>query len=214
MTPSLAPAAEKTPTLPVVLWLCSSALLSLGLTRPVIQIDVNIEGVLRDALDRQPAIGLLLQERGFKLADVASKLPPTNSTRQSVVSSAMKLYRLKCFTAATLILLFSIVVPLGKQAVLLFVLLSPDGNSKNLVSAASALHKWAMLDVFVLSMVVLALSSATAWNALLLDGFYWFLGYVFTAGVLAVLLSRRVKLSLHASANHQPNEPLREVNRV
>ena len=38
----------------------------------------------------------------------------------------------------------------------------------------------------------LALSSASAWDATLLDGFYWFLGYFFMAGVLGLLLAKRM----------------------
>src|SRR4029077_8854470 len=108
----------------------------------------------------QPVVGLLLQERNLKIADIASKLPPSSLTRQSIVSSAMKLYRLNCYTAATLILVFSIIIPIGKQVALLIVVLLPHGSSKKLSSVIQGVHKWAMLDVFVLSMVVLALSSA------------------------------------------------------
>jgi uncharacterized paraquat-inducible protein A len=125
------------------------------------------------------------------------------------VSSATKLYRLRCYTAATLILLFSIVVPIGKQIALLILVLFPQGGFKKLSSVTSAVHKWAMLDVFVLSMVVLVLSSATTWNAVLLDGFFWFLGYFFTAGTLGVLLSQRFKSVRHPSTNQRSNELLR-----
>jgi hypothetical protein len=175
-----------------MLWLCSTALLALGLTRPVIQLAVNVESVLQDALDRQPVVGLVLQEHGLNITDIASKLPPTSFTQQSIVSSAIKLYRVKCPTAATLILLFSIIMPIGKQAVFLAMLLAPRGSSQKLGSTITMVHKWAMLDVFVLATVVLALSSASAWNATLLDGFYWFLGYFFLAGVLGLRLAKQL----------------------
>jgi len=51
------------------------------------------------------------------------------------------------------------------------------------------LHKWAMVDVFVLAMVVLMLSSAAAWSATILDGFYWFLVYFVLAAILGFLVS-------------------------
>lgn len=185
---------------PLALWVCSAILLSLGLTRPVIQIAVHVEGVLQEALDRQPIIGLMLQERGLNVADIASKLPPSSLTSQSVVSSVVKLMRLKCYTAAVLILLFSIVVPIVKQIALLLVAVLPPDVSTRLSSATQAVHKWAMLDVFVLAMVVLALSSATSWNAALLDGFFWFLGYFFTAAALGMVLSRRLKSAAKPAA--------------
>jgi hypothetical protein len=176
---------------PAVLWISSTFFLVLGLSRPVVEIAVNVEGVLKDAIDQQPVIGLLLQERGFKLSEIASRLPASSSTRQSIVSSAIKLYRLKCFTAATLIFLFSITVPICKQFAFLSALWLSSRTFKRPLAITRAMHKWAMLDVFVLAMVVLTLSSATAWSAVLLDGFFWFLGYFFTAGALGLLLSRR-----------------------
>jgi hypothetical protein len=179
--------------LPLVVWVCSAVLLSLGLTRPIIEIAVNIEGVLQDALDRQPIVGLMLQEHGLNVANIASKLPPSNVTRKSIVSSVANLMRLRCYTAATLILLFSVVVPIAKQLALLLVVVLPPEASARLNGVTRAIHKWAMMDVFVLAMVVLALSSATAWNAALLDGFYWFLGYFFTAAALGLLVSRRLR---------------------
>jgi hypothetical protein len=190
----------------LALWLISASLLALGLTRPVIEISVNVEGVLRDAVDHQPIVGLLLQEKGIKLNDLVSKLPPSSVTRQSITSSAMKLYRFEAYSAATLILIFSIIIPITKQIALLIVVLFPFGRSGQINAVTKAIHKWAMLDVFVLAMVVLALSSATAWNAVLLDGFYWFLGYFFSAGALGILLTRRFKTSGHLAAAADPNE--------
>jgi hypothetical protein len=201
--------ANNTSTFHLALWICSAALLAFGLTRYVIQIEVSIEGVLSDALDRQPAIGLLLQERGFKLSDVAPKLPPANTTRQSVISSTKRLYELKNYTPATLILIFSIILPILKQTLLLILLFFPRHSSKLLLSTFTVIHKWAMLDVFVLAMVVLALSSAAAWHATLLDGFYCFLGYIFTAGLLGfLLLSQRSRSSHERSVDHQSKELL------
>lgn len=175
-----------------IAWLLSTALLVFGLTQPVVEISVNVEGVLRDALDRQPVLGLLLQEKGLNISEISSRLPPSSQSQQSVVSSAVKLYRLECYTAATLILLFSIVVPVCKQLALLAMIMIPQGKLSQVAAVTTAVHKWAMLDVFVLAMVVLVLASASAWTATLLDGFYWFLGYFFTAGLLGVALSRRI----------------------
>ena len=62
-----------------LLWATSTVFLVLGLSRPVIEVAVNVESVLKDAVDRQPIIGILLQERGIKLSELASKLPPSTS---------------------------------------------------------------------------------------------------------------------------------------
>lgn len=171
-------------------WAACTLLLVAGLSRPIIQISVNVEAVLKDAIDHQPIVGLLLQEKGFKLSDIASKLPPTSTTTQSILSSVAKLYRIGSFSAATLILLFSVFTPIVKQFVYLRVIVSGSEKRFRYLHWTKLLHKWAMVDVFVLSMVVLTLSSATAWDARLLDGFYWFLLYFVFAAFLASLVSR------------------------
>ena len=173
-----------------LLWATSTVFLVLGLSRPVIEVAVNVESVLKDAVDRQPIIGILLQERGIKLSELASKLPPSTSTRQSICSSVVKLYRVKCYTAATAILLFSILAPIVKQIALLLTLILPAERAQRISRFTQAIHKWAMLDVFALAMVVIALSSAAAWKATLLDGFLWFLAYFATAAVLGAVVAR------------------------
>ena len=110
----------------------------------------------------------------------------------------IKLYRLKCYTAATLILVFSIIIPICKQCTFLLSFWLANKGFKRPLAITQAMHKWAMVDVFVLAMVVLTLSSATAWSADLLDGFFWFLGYFFTAGALGIVLSRQI------AATHSP----------
>jgi paraquat-inducible protein A len=186
--------ADREPIFPAALfalWFVSAILLSLGLTRPLLAIDINIEGVIRDTLEQQPIVGVVLQERGIVVADLASKVPPSSSTRQSIVSSTIKLFRLNAKISAVLILVFSIVMPICKQVALLLLLILSPQNGKKILPTLVAIHKWAMLDVFVLSSVVLALSSGSSWNATLLDGFYWFLGYFIAAAALGRLLARR-----------------------
>lgn len=182
------------PLLLVVLWLCCTILLGFGLTRPVIGITANIEGVIRDTLESQPVIGLMLQERGIKLSDIGSKLPAPKMTTQSVISSASKLYHLGNYTAAALIFMFSIILPICKQVILLASLASSPGNPNRLANTVISIHKWAMLDVFALSIVVISISSSSSWNASILDGFYWFLSYFFAAGILGEMLSRKIGL--------------------
>lgn len=178
----------------IAFWLCCTILLGFGLTRPVIGITANIEGIIRDTLESQPVIGLLLQERGLKLSDIASKLPTPSMTSQSVISSASELYRLGNYTAAALICVFSIMLPICKQVILLAALASSHDSSNRLANIVISIHKWAMLDVFALSLVVISISSSSSWNASILDGFYWFLSYFFATGILGEILSRRMGL--------------------
>ena len=173
----------------IALWMVTTVFLVMGLCRPVIEISVNVESVLKDAINQHPVVGLLLHEKGLKLSEIASKLPPTSSTQQSVVSSIKKLYGIGSFTAATIILLFSVMFPILKQTIYLIAMLD-KGNTKQFVSWSTALHRWAMVDVFVLSLVVLTLSSAAAWSSRLLDGFFWFILYFFTAAILGSIVKR------------------------
>jgi uncharacterized paraquat-inducible protein A len=105
----------------------------------------------------------------------------------------MKLYRLGSHLAASLILIFSIIIPIIKQTILCFAVMLPAHGLGKLSRVIQSIHKWAMLDVFVLSMAVIALSSAAAWSAVLLDGFTWFVSYIFSAGVLGILIARRCR---------------------
>lgn len=166
------------------IWALSSILLLLGLFRPIVEISVSLEDVLKDASRKHPAVGFMLQERGVNMAELASKLPPSNTTRQSIVSSVKELFRLGSYSAALIVLVFSVVLPITKQVVFVLSLLG-GSDSRRVLPWVATVHKWAMVDVFVLAMVVLTLSSATAWNAKLLGGFYWFLGYFFLAAFLA-----------------------------
>jgi len=135
------------------LWLVSSFALGLGLARPIVEISVDVKTVLKNAIDRQPIIGLLLKEKGFDLGQMADKLPPSSSTRQSILSSVAELYRVGSLTAATIVLLFSVITPIVKQLVLLIVLLGGGRRAKPAFRLVQHLHKWAMVDVFVLAMV-------------------------------------------------------------
>ncbi len=116
---------------------------------------------------------------------VAAKLPiigelALHETTQSIVKTIQTLHENDNTLVAFLILFFSIVVPVIKAVVLLFVLFA-----KRLTNRA-ALHrfvyiigKWSMADVFVVGVFLafLATKSNESVHAQLHSGFYYFLAY-------------------------------------
>ncbi len=168
------------------LWIISSVLLYFGLTEPIIALAVEPKIVIEGMIREQPVIAILLRQQGYDIQALMGLIPDTVPTEQSIVSSVQELFRLNSVIPASVILFFSIITPILKQVIfgLYFVL---RGEAVRLVAGlVGAIHKWAMLDVFVLSIVIVALSSQSGWSATLLPGLYWFLGYFFTAAMMMV----------------------------
>ena len=161
----------------IFLWMFCSFLLVLGLSIPIIKISVGLEVVIKDAMDKQPAIAIFLQEYGIKVGELTAKLPPTNESSQSIISSTWKMFKMGSPMAGIIILSFSIVTPILKQIVFLFAVIGTKESRLRWVTIAKNLHKWAMVDVFVLSMVVITLSASSGFSAHLQLGFYFFLLY-------------------------------------
>jgi paraquat-inducible protein A len=96
-----------------------------------------------------------------------------------------------------LILFFGIVIPLLKSVFIFMVLLSKNPQPFY-VAFVNAISKWAMADVFAISIFV-AFLGANAMNntkAVLQDGFYWFSAYVLLSAAIGWLLTRMVKNQL------------------
>jgi hypothetical protein len=111
---------------------------------------------------------------------------------RSIISSVQRLYEVGSPLPATLILLFSVIVPLGKAALVAWAMFVKDA-----VRRARTLHfveliaKWSMADVFVVALFIayLAAKASTtvpgpsASPALVVftahfgPGFYWFTAY-------------------------------------
>lgn len=113
---------------------------------------------------------------------------------RSIVGSVRHLYEVRSPTAATLILLFSVVVPFAKAA-MVFVALFFVGDAvrrQRMLQFVEAIAKWSMADVFVVALFIAYLAvqaSQTppgdpnvpppllAFTANFGPGFYWFAGY-------------------------------------
>jgi len=112
---------------------------------------------------------------------------------RSIVGSVRHLYSVGSYTAATLILLFSIIVPLTKSLLVTWAVLqsNPEVRRRRLFFV-EAIAKWSMADVFAVAVMIAYLaaqasqsaSGSTAiieFDASFGSGFYWFAGYCLTS---------------------------------
>ena len=118
--------------------------------------------------------------------------------KRSVLGLLERLWTDQNYWPFTLILLFGILIPLLKSAIIYYILLVREHQVKwrRLVDFIS---KWAMADVFAVSILVAFLGANAMQNtkAVLEPGFYYFSGYVLLSGVVAMLCR---KLPLASSA--------------
>jgi paraquat-inducible protein A len=99
---------------------------------------------------------------------------------QSIVQTVETLYTNNNKLVAFLILLFSIIVPIVKAVILLFVLFVKQlSNRQSLFRFVEIIGKWSMADVFVVGVFLafLASKSNDGFHAELHNGFYYFLAY-------------------------------------
>jgi hypothetical protein len=112
---------------------------------------------------------------------------------RSIVGSVRRLYEVGSPVPATLILLFSVIVPLGKGALVAWAMFMADGgHRRRTLGFVQAIAKWSMADVFVVALFIayLAAQASTtvtgdpnapppliAFTARFGAGFYWFAAY-------------------------------------
>ena len=112
---------------------------------------------------------------------------------RSIVGSVRRLYEVGSPVPATLILLFSVVVPLAKAALVTWAMFMVDGaRRQRTLRFVEAIAKWSMADVFVVALFIAYLAaraSQTApgdvsaapplvsFTARFGAGFYWFAAY-------------------------------------
>jgi hypothetical protein len=110
---------------------------------------------------------------------------------RSIVGAVRNLYDVGSPLPATLILLFSVVVPLTKSALVAWAVFAKDRSARQRVlDFVETIGKWSMADVFVVALFITFLAAAAtqqaaageapplvAFQAIFGPGFYWFLGY-------------------------------------
>ena len=102
-----------------------------------------------------------------------------------------KLWEDRSYWPFLLIFLFGIIVPLVKSGIIFYLILgkNPDMKWQRFVSAIS---KWAMADVFTISIFVafLGANAMESTSATLQSGFYFFSGYVILSGIVAIFCGK------------------------
>jgi uncharacterized paraquat-inducible protein A len=123
------------------------------------------------------------------------------SEKRSVLGMLEKLWKDGNYWPFSLIFLFGIIVPLIKSGIIVYLLLGkkPDLKWQRFVSAIS---KWAMADVFAISIFVafLGANAMESTKAILQPGFYFFAGYVILSGIVAMLCGKLLSNSAKNNA--------------
>lgn len=113
----------------------------------------------------------------------------------TVTSGAMQLYRSGDIAPALLILVFSVIMPIAKTLLMIFVFIEPaltKGRHRgaDILKLLNLSHKYTMLDVFVVSVTVFAFSNQALVSVTPADALYWYLGYMGISYAALWLLER------------------------
>jgi len=116
------------------------------------------------------------------------------SQTRSIVGSVRHLYSVGSYAAATLILLFSILVPLTKSFFVTWAVVQSDPRRRRkTLFLVEMIAKWSMADVFAVAVIIAYLaaqatqtgsgtsSAVVAFQALFGPGFFWFAAYCLTS---------------------------------
>jgi hypothetical protein len=135
-------------------------------------------------------VGMLGAQLGDQLA-AGPEIEVYHQTR-SIVGSVRHLYRVGSPLAASLILLFSVIVPLTKAALVLGAVVRRDAvRRRRTLNFVELIAKWSMADVFAVALFIAYLAArasqtppsgdfvpqAVTFTATFGPGFYWFAGY-------------------------------------
>jgi len=114
--------------------------------------------------------------------------------KRNVLGTLQSLWQSGNYWPFLLIFLFGIVVPLVKSALIFYLLLAKNAAPK-WYKFVNAISKWAMADVFAISILVAFLGATAMANtkASLEIGFYCFSAYVLLSAVVAMLLGKIIK---------------------
>jgi hypothetical protein len=114
------------------------------------------------------------------------------SQTRSILSAVRNLYQVGSPVPATLILLFSVIVPFGKAGLVACAMFMSDAWRRRTLGFVESIAKWSMADVFVVAMFIVYLAahatqtppgeagaapSLVQFTAAFGPGFYWFAGY-------------------------------------
>jgi hypothetical protein len=155
--------------------------------------------------------GALVGNLGKQLAAQlkgAQEIEVYHQTR-SIVGSVQHLYSVNSYVAATLILLFSVVVPLLKASLAVWAVNHRnDVIQRRTLALVEAIAKWSMADVFAVALFITYLAAQASqmpadpaspppilrFHADFGPGFYWFAAYCVVSLAVQQGISRSVRL--------------------
>lgn len=130
--------------------------------------------------------GALVNNLGAQLGEQlkgAAEVEVYHQTR-SILGSVRHLYAVGSGTAATLILLFSVGVPVTKAALAAWALsVRTPALRQRVLSFVETITKWSMADVFAVALIITYLAAQAAQGSIVTfhasfgSGFYWFAAY-------------------------------------
>ena len=138
--------------------------IAVGLT--LVSLAVIIPGLRSDALTITASIPLLKK--------------PLYEETQSILRAIRRLYDSKNYFVAGLILLFSVIVPFIKAAMMAVILTNRNPVTRyRLYLAVRSMSKWAMADVFAVGIFIAFMAGNAIDNldARVHPGFYYFIAY-------------------------------------
>jgi hypothetical protein len=125
------------------------------------------------------------------------------SQTRSIVGSVRHLYSVGSHTAATLILFFSVVVPLTKSVLVSWAVLQSDAARRGrTLQFVEMIAKWSMADVFAVAVMIAYLAAQATqtgsaaivvFDASFGAGFYWFAAYCLTSLAVHQITARRLR---------------------
>lgn len=150
--------------------------------------------------------GMLVSSIGKEITSSLAAGEPIEVYQQtrSIVSSVRNLYEVGSVLAATLIVFFSVIVPVTKSLLVCWAVC--QGNAlrrQRTLLFVEMIAKWSMADVFAVAVIIAflaaqasqtvgAASALVSFRATFGPGFYWFTGYCLLSLAVQQLAARRL----------------------
>jgi len=175
-----------------------------GITQPILIIEGSVEkadliDLGKELVMTSPDIMPMIGGMAVKLMDTLNAEGKISAyeKQRSILGTVGELFESKHYLVGLLIILFSVLIPLGKAAMMVVSTLAKTASwSPRLLKVSKAISKWSMADVFVVAIIVAFLAAnASKDNGEILSlqaefgsGFYFFLAYCLLSILSAQIL--------------------------
>jgi hypothetical protein len=178
--------------------ICSIYLLSVvlfisGILTPIIRFEFDQFDFIRSVLGGSIAnfsdqeISQAMKKASYAFGGSGDIVDISSSQTETVISGIRKLFVQGDTTPALIVLIFSVIFPIFKFIIILVAFFSKFSFRKTNYTL-SKVHKFAMVDVFALAIVVIMTSSKNFFSTEFMGGFYCFVGYVVMMQIMFFLM--------------------------